>query len=392
MFEQVLFTKKITHNVPPIDIGALAEALLFYQQVSIVGERVVLKELFSAIPTAIFLRLLEDKRIQLHIPQVSFGINSQMNPGHPSVHHVIGLAAQPDTVDRGTRRLFEAAAGGDGRAKISGAKFAKALQAMAAPNINFTEAMFSPSIETMVLKALKVLAPDAPMPTDPHFRVEPVNASGFTVGTNLDFTLINEVFHRTVSPAHTVINEAYLLALILHAHEVSHSAASLQCEVAVGPLEREIQAATLESLVEKRRAGEQKVHAFASLTLDSGTAIRDAINSGKISFAELLRLLDKADKFRHWLRDQPVDSDLLRNYYRASVEETFAERLPAKILRWAVYTGAGMAVDAQGTGGIGTAAGLGLSFYEAFLLDKLVGGWKPHQFVESELRPALRSE
>jgi hypothetical protein len=38
------------------------------------------------------------------------------------------------------------------------------------------------------------------------------------------------------------------------------------------------------------------------------------------------------------------------------------------------------------TGGIGTAVGLGLSVGDAFLLDKIIKGWKPNVFVENELK------
>ena len=46
----------------------------------------------------------------------------------------------------------------------------------------------------------------------------------------------------------------------------------------------------------------------------------------------------------------------------------------------------GLAVDALGAGGLGTAANVALSAVDSFLADKLIKGWKPHQFVEGDLK------
>jgi hypothetical protein len=59
--------------------------------------------------------------------------------------------------------------------------------------------------------------------------------------------------------------------------------------------------------------------------------------------------------------------------------------LPAKSLRWLIFTGAGLLL-----GGIPGAVGLVASTLsgasDTFLVDHLVRGWKPNQFVEGPLR------
>jgi len=51
-----------------------------------------------------------------------------------------------------------------------------------------------------------------------------------------------------------------------------------------------------------------------------------------------------------------------------------------------LFTGAGIGIDALGAGGIGTSIGVALSAADQFLLDRLIKGWKPNQFIEDELR------
>lgn len=55
-------------------------------------------------------------------------------------------------------------------------------------------------------------------------------------------------------------------------------------------------------------------------------------------------------------------------------------------MRWSLFTGAGLLLDALYGGGLGTASGLALSAGDAFLLDKLVKGWKPNQFIDNTLQ------
>jgi hypothetical protein len=103
------------------------------------------------------------------------------------------------------------------------------------------------------------------------------------------------------------------------------------------------------------------------------------------SFDDLLKLLDKAAKFKAWLKNQKPDENLCKNYLREVTASTWIEKLPAKSLRWTLFTGAGLAADSVGAGGIGTAIGVGVSAADAFLLDKIIKGWKPNHFVNEHL-------
>ena len=45
-----------------------------------------------------------------------------------------------------------------------------------------------------------------------------------------------------------------------------------------------------------------------------------------------------------------------------------------------------LAADAFGTAPWGTLGGIAISAADVFLFEKLISGWKPHQFVEGELK------
>ena len=122
------------------------------------------------------------------------------------------------------------------------------------------------------------------------------------------------------------------------------------------------------------------------MLLDGSRAVREAVNSGEKSLDDIVKLLKHGRRFREWIAGQPADTDLLKQYIRSSTRETWAEQLPTKSVRWMLFTGAGVALDLVGTGGLGTAAGIGLSMVDSFFLDNLTRGWRPSQFVEQRLR------
>jgi hypothetical protein len=48
--------------------------------------------------------------------------------------------------------------------------------------------------------------------------------------------------------------------------------------------------------------------------------------------------------------------------------------------------------DIMGLGEIGTIGGIALSFIDGFVLDKLIHGWKPSQFVGNELKRLINDQ
>ncbi len=55
---------------------------------------------------------------------------------------------------------------------------------------------------------------------------------------------------------------------------------------------------------------------------------------------------------------------------------------PMKVIRFLIFTGGGLLVPAL--------AALGLSAADAFVVDRLLGGWRPNQFVNGPLKGFAR--
>lgn len=393
MFDAIVYKNMIGPG-PLIDIGALAEGLVFYRRVAIVGSSGTVKDLLARIPPFILLSMLRDGRLEFHYLADQIGVSTQeVNGRH---RHDLGVFSSPDhTIENVGPSAFKSAAGNTSQAKLGARKFAELLRSLDHSGFDQDSVLqtFSDrqAINVSVSSLIREVIPSFELSYDLRFTIEREN-DGIYVDTNLNFTELNQIYHQVVPASHSTLTEAHILSLLQGAYEATYFAALLDAEVAVHPIERAVQARAVDAVVSRQVRSQSQIESFAELTLADGHAIREAVNSGAVPFAAVLKLLDSADKFRHWLHQQPPDTNLVRAYYQEAIKDTWAEKLPAKSTRWSIFTGVGLGIDALGAGGLGTAANVAVSAVDAFLVDKLAKGWKPHQFVERDLKPLLAPE
>jgi len=388
MFESIIYKNAIGPG-PLVDIGALAEGLIFYGRVAIVGNTGTLKDILGRIPPFVLLSLLRDGRIEFYYLADQTGVSTSPTSTGRSRHDLICFSSPDHTIEKVGTQSFKDAAGNTGQARVGASQFAKLLRPFDHAGFDqrsVLEALSDHiSTEASVESLVQIAAPDYKQSDALRFRIERQN-EGFYVDTNVNFARLNESYHKVVPAAHSSVTEAYVLALLQGAYEATYFAGTLNSEIAVAPIERVVQARAVEAIVRRHTHSETQIKSFIDLTLADAHAIREAVNSGAVPFTSVVKLLDSADKFRHWLREQPADAALLRAYYQETIKKSWAEKLPTKSVRWGVFTGLGLTVDALGAGGLGTAAGVAISAVDAFLADKLIKGWKPHQFVEGDLK------
>lgn len=388
MFKGITYKNSIGPG-PLIDIGALAEGLLFYEKVAIIGNSGTVRDLLRRIPPFVLLSLLKDGRLELYYLGDQVGVSTTRQSNGKSLHSLVSFSSPDHTIEKVGPKAFKEAAGRTSQPRVGASQFSKLLRPLDHSGFDQASVLHaladSRSVQLTVLSLLREVVPSFGLPSEAYFKVER-DKSGFYVDTNLDFDAINDIYHRTVPRGHSSLSEAYLLALIQGAYEATYFAAKLDTEVAVHPIERVVQAKAVEAVVLRHSKNQAQIESFTDLTLPNSHAIREAINSGRVPFSSVVKLLDSADRFRHWLHQQPPDADLLRAYYQETVKESWVEKLPAKGTRWGIFTGLGLGLDAMGAGGLGTAASTALSAVDAFVLDKLIRGWKPHQFVEKDLK------
>jgi hypothetical protein len=125
----------------------------------------------------------------------------------------------------------------------------------------------------------------------------------------------------------------------------------------------------------------RQIYDFISVPVPS---IREVINKGERTPQDFIKLMQKAGPFQRWLNQQNPNADLVTEMLREKTRVDWLDTLPAKAMRFGLFTGAGMLADylAPGTSMLTGAA-------DTFLIERLGKGWRPHYFVENHLRSFL---
>jgi hypothetical protein len=202
---------------------------------------------------------------------------------------------------------------------------------------------------------------------------------GYFLFTNIDFDGVNRR-RANMCPALEPLTPAYLFNLIQESRADMHLAAFYGGDFATttsnSALVRWRQAHLFERADLNRQAREQ----FAELVLADYPSVRDVIDSGEQSFSEFRKLLDKSEKFKIWLAKTSPDQKLVSQYIEALKANTWADTAPVKALRYVFSLGSGL---------VDPTAGVASGAADAFLLDRFLRGWRPNHFVDDRLKPFL---
>ena len=207
---------------------------------------------------------------------------------------------------------------------------------------------------------------------------------GFTVDTNIDFARVNKGAKRGLH----ALDEARLIGAFASARSKLNLAARSNADLETSRGDAALVAASLAAVVQGRAMTCENVELFQRMAFANGHAIADAVNRGDRSFSDVIALLQKAEEFRKWLAERPPTVELINAYYRDATKDWWVSTLPAKILRWVVTTAGGAMV----AGPVGGVVGAALGAADTFVVDRLLGGWRPNQFVDGPLKAFVDDE
>jgi hypothetical protein len=229
------------------------------------------------------------------------------------------------------------------------------------------------------------------IPQNISFRTEET-AQGILVDSNLNYDFLNAVYQKRNSIVRPPLTTAYILATIFGAETDLYFASRQLSEIATSAISSSLLELRLTHLAERCLKSKRQKDSFQDLIFNGQKTIREAYNAGQIRLEDILAVIYRAEKFKAWLAKQDVDANLLQAYLGEVTKESPLDRLSAKSVRWSLFTGAGVLADIMGLGEIGTIGGIALSFIDGFVLDKLIHGWKPSQFVGNELKRLINDQ
>ena len=202
---------------------------------------------------------------------------------------------------------------------------------------------------------------------------------GAYVFDDIDFAAIN-ARRQALIPALEPLTVAHLLSQILDARADLALAAHYGGDFATSAVTSAVIQLHHESLLQSTHANVESQRQFAEIVLPDMPTVAEVIDSSERTFGQFLTLLDRSDRFKHWIRSTNPDEGIVREYMRAISSEDWIQTTKAKTIRYVLT----LVLDFANP-----VAGVGAGIADNFLVEKLLGGWRPNHFVNRRLGPFL---
>jgi hypothetical protein len=393
MFEHIVL-RRATGGLP-ISAGYIAEALLYYQKLHLFVDRGTLFQLVKQIGTGSILALLSRHDVSAVYCEEMLGTHTE-SVGQSQHHNFVAITlaghenvgALKSPVDRLRYELER-----QGISKKEAKQFSKAfLQRV--PVRKFSGDYFLdggiPSAAKRdlldleyVKKAIRhaVAAMPGGYTVGDELKLEVIDSDlGCFVFSNLDLDAINKRRSQAAPPAEP-LTIAHLLSNILDARADLALASFYGGDFVTSEITSSIIQARHTELLRRSNLNVSSRREFIEVGLPDSPSLAEVIDSGERSFDEFLLLLDRAARFKDWLKKVNPDEDLIRSYMRDVSSEGWIQRLPAKNLRYILT----LALDATNP-----VAGLVAGFMDNFVIEKLLSGWRPNHFISGRLGPFVQ--
>ena len=394
MFERITFRRQNKENTDkPIDIGLLLEALLFYKKIFVVADAGILRQLIRTFDFDCLNEILDSGILEILYTETFTGIHTNSQPNGIDFHSTTIFSSPQHTFPIEIRKICTEHAGKEGKGRRNASRLEQKIRAVhhdrslseSAKELLLDNNFLSISVPEL----LKAYVPEIGDCRGMIFKTDNSD-KGIIVSTNIDFVKVNMLYHKRIPPSHSSVTPALILAHLYDLETDLYFSSRQLSEIATTPVATKLISTKLEHLARRCNNSNIQKDAFQDFVFKENKSIRDAYNNGKLDLKTVLKTVYEAERFKSWLAKQDIDSDLIKEYYKEITKNSPLDHLPGKSVRWSIFTGLGIASDALVGGGIGTLAGVSLSVLDAFVLDKLIKGWKPNQFVEENLEKLIK--
>lgn len=392
MFEHVVLRK--TERGDPISIGRLAEALLYYQKVHVIIDRGTLFNFIQQIGPDQLLSILRRPDITAVYCEEMLGTKTE-SVGVLEVHNLIaftlsGHETVGPLVSPEDRIVFELEHRQieRGIAKRFAKQFLKLVPIRKFSGKHFIKDGIPATAKRDVLdvdffkNAVRRILSLSPGGYDPgeNFKLELLDTDlGLYFFHDLDLSGVNQR-RAQLSPRIEPLTVAHILSLVQDASADLAISSFYGGDFFTSDITSSVIQARHEVLLRRTQMNLDARSQFIEVALPDSPTLSEVIDSGERSVNDAMLLIDKATRFKDWLKSVNPDEGLVRTYMRDVCADSWVQRLPTKSLRYMLT----LALESAHP-----IAGLAAGFSDNFLVEKLLGGWRPNHFIESRLAPFL---
>lgn len=392
MFERIVLRRSV--NGPAITAGELAESLFFYQNVHIVLDWSSLNGLARSVGMPTLLGVLSRPDVSATYMDDGIATNTDHGPAG-DVHSLVAyrMAGDKETGTLKSKKerheyLFRKLGYDKRQARRHFERFRRLVKFRTATDDFFVQGGLLKTANLDLLDheyvdaAARIVTQEylrkETLPSDFSFRVYPRDGK-FTISTNIDFAEISDI-QNTLDPNAGEIKPANIAQTILSASVGTIYAGFYGGDFYTSTVESRIIRIRHDYLLRRAGIDLSQIAGFKKVAIDNFPTIAEVINNGDRSFDEFLGFLKKSKKFKVWLQGRSPDENLVAAFIEDSTAKSWLDKIPAKSVRYLL----GAAVSA-----IDEASGYAFSVSDTFFLDKILGGWKPNQFVNKQLKDFL---
>lgn len=384
MFEKI--TLKSSENDLALNSADIAEALFFYQNVHLILEYGSILQIIKEIGCDLFIEVLRRPNVTAtYITQIlgTHTVKTQTFDKHGFV--AINYAGQHKKQPKNKKDLLYLRLINHGLDKISVKKFCNFFFTKC-PSKEYSSDFFIKNgiinvsneliyDEELIKKIVRIILQEYAEKSSPiynyTYQILP-DKKGFSIISDIDYEKINN-FPSNKS-RNVKIDNVQIANKVLHSNTDLILASHYGSEFKTSNINSQIIECRYQGIFKKLRKNQNDILNFQQVINSEGRNIHASISSRNKSFEEFLKFLDKSEKFRNWAQSLNPDSNLVQEYIKDISETAFIETMPMKTYRYAL---AGIA------GVINPVAGLAFSAADSFIFSKLLSGWKPNHFINT---------
>lgn len=393
MFDRI-FIKKNKISNSSVDLGKLCEALLFYDQTDFLLDKFTAEQFVKSIEIEKLKEYSEKGIINLHYRNSAIGI-FQFPKGPKIGYGPMVSKSEAFNIEEYVNKGFLSVLKGD---KAESNKKTIEFLELCSPQVytnNFQKFLESEAEDIALLKSQLKIYINSYLPqldvSSLELSIEdkfstPLGIDSYIFNSSFKLEELTEKYSELLPEGHTLNWSGFLLNSFESSGDLNIST-QFDAELFTDDKNLPYIQNRVAELVKRVAKSEDDIETFENIILEDYRPIREAINSGEKSFNDFTELIDKSLKFKEWLKNLESDSSLLKQYYEAVIKESWIEKKVAKASRFGIFTGLGIVGDAL-AGGVPIGS-LVASASDNYLLPKLLGGWKPNQFIDSEVKSFL---
>lgn len=392
MFESIVVRRTTSIGSPnPLDLGRLAEAMLFYRTVRLILTRHSAMQLVQVCGPDLALEIVANTNVDAVLLDRDMAVKNEDTGTARERHRPVTLKVMDESAEAMITRLFREATGKSGKGRRMADRFLARTRTYDLP-ADLTDAAGGdwqdPAfMQRAITEVIREFAPSYALPSSLDVALARQEDGSFTFKADLDWSALRAEY--STRPGADELTVGHLLVGIVDMREDLHLAAAFGAGVAQDPLGARLLRAKCADLTAALTSQQARIDQFQEIVVHGLTDLRGAINTGACSFGEFLRVLGDAEEFRDWLDTQTPDADLVKSYFAEVTKKRVLNSQVVRELRWLIPAAAGFALFLPDAVLVAPSVAAALAAADRFVISRFSEGWRPAIFVDSKLRPAV---